>query len=51
MTVKDLMDYIKENLADGTLHKESKVNISNGEEAIEACSLYNDCCELTINAN
>lgn len=48
MTVKDLLTYIEENIADGCLTEQSQVNINDGAEFIKAYSLRNDHNELTI---
>lgn len=48
MTIKDLLEYIEENIADGTLTEESVVNIADADGPIEANCLTNDCNELTI---
>lgn len=48
MTIKDLLEYINENIEDGCLTENSKVNINDGVDVIEAYSLHNDCDELTI---
>lgn len=50
MTVKDLIEYINENLADGTLHDDSEVCVKDFEGTVPADSLYNDADELTIGA-
>jgi hypothetical protein len=48
ISIKELMEYIIENLADGTLREEDSVCISYYGEAVEATNVFNDCHELTI---
>jgi hypothetical protein len=48
MTVKVLMDYINENLADGTLDIDSEVCVKEFGETVPANCLFNDAGELTI---
>ena len=48
ITVKELLEYINENLSDGTLTNESKVYVHDGCEAINAEAIFNDAKELTI---
>lgn len=48
MTVKDLIEYINENLEDGCLDIASEVNVKDCDGTIPADGLLNDCGELTI---
>ncbi len=48
MIIKDLINYINENIADGCLTMDSPVYIKDRAEIIEADSLYNDCDKFTI---
>ena len=50
ITIKELLEYINENIADGVFTEDSTVNISDCEQ-LEASGLYNDCGELTISAD
>ena len=50
ITIKELLEYINENIADGVFAEDSTVNISDSELLV-ASSLYNDCGELTISAD
>jgi hypothetical protein len=48
ITIKDLKDYIEENLADGTLLESDKVCLHDGCDSLEINAIFNDAHELTL---
>jgi hypothetical protein len=49
MKVKELMNYIEENLADGCLTEDSEIIIQDDDSMdLEITALYNNCKQLTI---
>jgi hypothetical protein len=50
MNIEDLLNYINENLADGTLHMDSMICVKDFEGTVPADSFYNDADELIIGA-
>lgn len=51
LTVKELKDYIEENLADGTLNENDSVCIHDGCDSIDVNAVFNDAHELTLAEN
>lgn len=50
MKIKNLMEYIQENLADGTLNEDDNLYVGDLGERFEVVSLFNDAHQLTISA-
>lgn len=50
MTIEDLLNYVNENLADGTLHMDSLVCVKNCDGNVPSGSFFNDADELAIEA-
>lgn len=48
MKIKDLKDYIDENLADGCLNEDDEVYVKDDGEHFEVKALLNDAHELVI---
>lgn len=48
ITIKELQQYINENLADGTLKEMDNVCLHDGIESVEVNALFNDAHELTL---
>ena len=48
MIIKELLEYINENITDGVLSSDSEVIIRVEHETAEVTSLFNDYNELTI---
>ncbi|SHM35934.1 hypothetical protein SAMN02746066_01667 [Anaerosporobacter mobilis DSM 15930] len=51
ITIKKLIEYIEENLADGTLRESDKVCLHDGCDSVEVGALFNDAHELTLAEN
>lgn len=51
ITIKELKEYIEENLADGTLRESDKVYLHDGYESIEVNTIFNDAHELILAEN
>lgn len=50
MKIKNLMEYIQENLAYGTLNEDDNLYVGDLGERFEVVSLFNDAHQLTISA-